>query len=237
MSQKPMLPKNTNSLGLKLGILFFLLLLSGIPRLYVGGLISERRDYENTALLSVTQGARLLDNVRSEARRLQDIAEKLLELASLETGDRVLQDEDFDLALLVDEVADAFATQARTLGVTITVESPESLPRRGERFLIWRALANLVQNALDFSPTGGRVTLRVTERGVEVTDEGPGIPEFAQMRVTERFFSMERPRTGRKSSGLGLSFVQEVMRIHRGELRIESGGKEPPSGTKSALNW
>lgn len=56
MSQKPMLPKNTNSLGLKLGILFFLLLLSGIPRLYVGGLISERRDYENTALLSVTQG-------------------------------------------------------------------------------------------------------------------------------------------------------------------------------------
>lgn len=187
--------------------------------------------------LAASDRARLLDNVRSEARRLQDIAEKLLELASLETGDRVVQDEDFDLALLVDEVADAFTTQARTLGVTIVVESPESLPRRGERFLIWRALANLVQNALDFSPAGGRVTLRVTERGVEVTDEGPGIPEFAQMRVTERFFSMERPRTGRKSSGLGLSFVQEVMRIHRGELRIESGGKEPPSGTKSALNW
>lgn len=178
----------------------------------------------------------LLNNIRSEALRLQDVAEKLLELASLEARDRVLSVEEFDLALLVDEVIESFEVAAQKLNVAIQFTNPPAVPRsvRGERFLIWRALANLVQNALEFAPAGSTVEISLRDSSVHVEDRGPGIPEYALRKVTQRFFSLERPRTGRKSSGLGLSFVDEVMKAHRGRFEISAreGG-----GTTAMLRW
>ncbi len=85
-------------------------------------------------------------------------------------------------------------------------------------------MANLVQNAVEFSPRGGRVELRVraTDREVEfaVEDHGPGIPDYALGRVFERFYSLERPATGRKSTGLGLALVREIAHLHHGEVEL-----------------
>ena len=191
------------------------------------------------ASLGAQDRSKLLSNIRSEARRLQDIAEKLLELASIEARERKIRAETFDLRLLLEEVVDGFEIQARSYGLMLKLDADENLSVTGERFLIWRAAANLVQNAIEFSPDGGEIVLLAKKTGaevsIEVDDKGPGLPDYAVSRATEKFFSLERPRTGKKSSGLGLSFVSEVMRLHRGRLTLEN--RPGQQGTRARLSW
>jgi len=100
----------------------------------------------------------------------------------------------------------------------------------GDAFLLQRALANLVDNAIDFSPPGGRITLEVVGHArsadVVVRDNGPGIPDFAEGKVFEKFYSLARPATAKKSTGLGLSFVKEIVDLHHGRATL----KNHPSG-------
>jgi two-component system, OmpR family, sensor histidine kinase CreC len=84
----------------------------------------------------------------------------------------------------------------------------------------------LVQNAIDFSPGGARIAVTCTKNGdmidLRIDDEGPGIPEFARPRVFEKFFSLERPETGKKSTGLGLNFAKEVALLHGGTVDVNN---------------
>ncbi|MES2962923.1 MAG: two-component system sensor histidine kinase CreC [Bdellovibrionota bacterium] len=179
----------------------------------------------------------LLGNVKSEARRLHDIAERLLELASLEARDRKIKREDFDLSLVLEEVVESFEIAANARKVKLVLMCPDGLQVAAERFLLWRAAANLVQNAIDFSNDGGVVEIEAKQDAggvtVSVSDRGVGIPEYALARVKERFFSLERPTSGKKSSGLGLSFVAEVMRAHGG--RFDIGARPDGPGTTASL--
>ena len=94
----------------------------------------------------------------------------------------------------------------------------------GDPLLVHLAVSNLLQNAIDFSPERGRIGVIAKQVGdkveICVDDEGPGIPEFAQARVFEKFFSLERPDTGKKSTGLGLNFVKEVAALHGGSVDV-----------------
>ena len=87
-----------------------------------------------------------------------------------------------------------------------------------------QALANLLDNALDFTPPGGvlRWSAQVQGEFLELClfNQGEPIPEYALPRLTERFYSLPRPISGRKSTGLGLNFVQEVVSLHGGTLRV-----------------
>jgi two-component system sensor histidine kinase CreC len=87
-------------------------------------------------------------------------------------------------------------------------------------------VSNLVQNAIDFSPAQGRIGVTAEKVGdrIElcVDDEGPGIPEFAHSRIFEKFFSLERPDTGKKSTGLGLNFVKEAAALHGGSVDVKN---------------
>jgi len=108
--------------------------------------------------------------------------------------------------------------------VQVGNQVPAGLQVLGERFLLRQALSNLLDNALDFTPPGG--VLRWSARGegeqlwVCLFNSGPEIPDYALPRLTERFYSLPRPNTGRKSTGLGLNFVEEVMKLHGGTLQI-----------------
>jgi two-component system sensor histidine kinase CreC len=108
--------------------------------------------------------------------------------------------------------------------VKIDLDVPERLTLTGNAFLLHQALENLVQNAIEFSPAGGTVKVAViTDRDqvtMSVTDEGPGIPDYALGRLFERFYSLARPDTGKKGTGLGLNFVREVAKSHGGTIRV-----------------
>jgi two-component system sensor histidine kinase CreC len=91
---------------------------------------------------------------------------------------------------------------------------------------IHQALSNLIQNTIDFSPAQGKIelTAQVEKRTVNfvVEGRGPGIPDYAKERVFEKFFSLQRPNTGKKSTSLGLNLVREVAVIHKGKVRLEN---------------
>jgi len=102
---------------------------------------------------------------------------------------------------------------------------PLGLVVQGDAFLLRQALGNLIDNALAFSPENAHVQVTAQREGESlrlcVSDDGPGIPDYARERVFERFYSLARPATGHRSSGLGLPFVREVARLHGGEITLE----------------
>lgn len=171
---------------------------------------------------------RFVRNIGTESVRMRETVDRLLELSSLEGRARLSSLAQVDLGSVVRILVEALSGIAEARGVSLLMDGEASC--RGEEFLLERALRNLLANALDFAPEGSeiRVDLR-TENGhavVEVSDRGPGVPDYARTKVFERFYSLPRPGGGRKSSGLGLPFVREVARLHGGfaELRDREGG-------------
>lgn len=112
--------------------------------------------------------------------------------------------------------------QLAAKNITLTVV-PSSLTVAADAALLEQALGNLLDNAIDFTLENGTIVLsahsqedRVT---IQVSDNGSGIPDFALPRIFERFYSLPR-ENGHKSSGLGLAFVSEVARLHRGDVTL-----------------
>jgi two-component system sensor histidine kinase CreC len=174
--------------------------------------------------MSEEDRARFLGNVDRESGRLQDVIERMLELASLE-GRRELRDVcEVDMAALAAETVAGLHDTAAARQVALRCEAAGPCPVRGERFLLRQSIVNLVQNALDFTPAGGTVSVAVQPepKGVRLTveDTGPGVPAYALDRVFERFYSLPRPSTGRKSTGLGLPFVRQVAELHGGTATL-----------------
>jgi signal transduction histidine kinase len=151
------------------------------------------------------------------------VFQALLRIAEIEAGSRRAAFAGVDLAPLLADVADLYGPLAEEKGITLSVQAPDRLPTYGDRELIQQAVANLVDNAVKFSPPAGAVTLsaQTTPAGVEiaVADQGPGIPEAERERAGERFFRGEKARNT-PGSGLGLALVQAVAQLHGGSLRL-----------------
>jgi two-component system, OmpR family, sensor histidine kinase CreC len=147
----------------------------------------------------------------------------MLELSSLESRRELHDVEDVDMKALLDDVVTAMAASFEKGGVTLETHA-EGCRVRGERFLLRQALVNVLQNALEFTPRGGSVAVAVTLDGAGVTvtvdDTGPGVPDYALGKVFERFYSLPRPASGRKSTGLGLTFVKEAVALHNGSVGL-----------------
>ena len=179
---------------------------------------------------------RFTGNVEEQVRRAQDLVERMLELSGLERRRALQHRETILLAQLADAVREEMAPLATRRDVELFVDVDPELAVSGDRFLLQRALANLVLNAIEFSPREATVTVDAHDvRGrIELTvwDHGPGLPEFARERVFEKFFSLPRPDTGRKGTGLGLAFVREVATQHGGGARLAN---HPAGGAVATL--
>jgi two-component system sensor histidine kinase CreC len=181
--------------------------------------------------LPAQEHARFARNVQSQGARLTEMIDKLLALSTVEQQGWLQKQEPIAVTRLLADVGEIIAPVARSQGIELCVVSPPTgLTVAGDLFLLRQALLNLVENAVAFAPSGSVVELKAdaVEGGIRFTvaDRGPGIPDFATARVFDRFYSLARPRTGDRSSGLGLPFVREVATLHRGQasLRNREGG-------------
>jgi two-component system sensor histidine kinase CreC len=168
--------------------------------------------------------ARFLANIRTESDRIQDIVDRLLELAALEKQRGLRDVQDIRCADLIAEVVDTVASLGAQRRIGLRVDCPDEIVVSGDRFLLHRALVNLVQNAIEFSPDTAEVEVGVRadryEAVITIADRGAGIPDYALKKVWERFYSLPRAN-GRKGTGLGLSFVREIAELHRGSVALE----------------
>ena len=146
-----------------------------------------------------------------------------MRIAEIEAGSRRSLFARVDLAPLLAEIADLYEVVAEEQSITLRSSVPQTVPIYGDRAMIQQAIANLVDNAVKFSPPDGTVELRASVSDmvlVSVTDHGPGIPAFERNKATQRFYRGETARST-PGSGLGLSLVQAVAVLHDGALRLE----------------
>jgi signal transduction histidine kinase len=130
------------------------------------------------------------------------------------------------LAPLIREAADLYEPIAENKGVILRVEAPDGAAVHGDRDLLFEAVANLVDNAVKFTPEGGRVELALLhqdgEAVIRVSDTGPGIPEIEREAVTQRFYRSDKSRNI-KGLGLGLSMVAAIIKLHGFRFSISAG--------------
>ncbi len=172
------------------------------------------------------------------SQRLGRLITDLFDLTTLESEDRQLHTEPFSLAELVQDVAQRFRAMADEKGLSLEIDIPlNASPVDGDIGLIERVLANLTENAIKYTPSGGRIDLGVQggagRISVRVRDTGIGIPAEELPRVFERSYRVGKERGGggdggRDGAGLGLAIAKRIVELHGGVLLVES---EPGTGT------
>lgn len=186
--------------------------------------------------LPAAERARFLSNIQSETRRVQDLVDRMLELSELEVRRALPERAPVALAPMLRTILESLGALVSQKALRTELDTSDELLVQGDAFLLHLALSNLVKNAVEFSPHGGCIRVRCeradAELRVVVEDEGPGIPAYAKDRVFERFYSLERPDTGRKSTGLGLNFVKEIAALHRGRVAIDN---RPEGGLRACF--
>jgi len=182
--------------------------------------------------------ARFVANIARETQRIQELVDRMMELTALESRKSLDAAAPVALRALAAEVAASATPTAQARGLVVDVLPGDDDPVVvGDAFLLQRALANLVDNAIDFAPRGSRITIEVVAHArscdLVVRDRGPGIPDFAEGKVFEKFYSLARPATAKKSTGLGLSFVKEIADLHRGRATLKN---QPGGGAVATLS-
>ena len=170
--------------------------------------------------------------VVEQSERLQRLIDRLLELSKLEQRQHAETAAPIALSDCAERAIAQCAARAHQRGITLALTG-EGASGAWEAELVTLAIGNLLDNAIDFSPQGSTVQVRLDGPTVTVQDQGPGVPDFALARLGERFFTTARPDGTRSGSGLGLAIVQRVMALHGGRLAIENTAP----GLRASLQW
>ena len=167
-----------------------------------------------------------LSVLHAEAQRLTQIVEDLFTLTRADAGQYPISPKAFYLDELVGECVHATRSLALAKNITLTAETGEELPVRADEALLRRMILNLLDNAIKYTPKGGRVKVSCeraeSEYALSVSDTGPGIPAELQGKVFERFFRADTARTRSEGdgvgAGLGLSIARWIAEAHQGRL-------------------
>jgi signal transduction histidine kinase len=208
--------------------------------------LTRMRAKLEVALLDAEAGkaepVQALETALSEADGLLKTFNTVLAIARLEAAGQAPNQAVFDAAGLAADLAELYEYSAEEHGIDFAAEVQKQLPMMGSREFVAQALANLIDNALKYTPEGGAVMLRARRKSsgeieFSVTDTGPGVPDEDRARVVQRFVRLENSRS-EPGSGLGLSLVAAVAAAHGGRLELDEGpgvvdGKGP--GLRVAL--
>ncbi len=173
------------------------------------------------------QQKRFLANIRNETNRLKQFIDRLLKLASVEKKQALEKIESINLHHLIKEQIESKTSLLQTKQLKINFnESEESFLMQGELFLVQQAISNLLDNAIDFAMSESTIEIELTKNAknlfLSIQNQGDSIPVYAKDRLFERFYSLPRPLSGQKSTGLGLSFVKEVALLHSGTIELHN---------------
>lgn len=161
--------------------------------------------------------ARIIRNTQNQ----QQLIAKLLELARLENSDHLATIQPIFLAALCQQAIQDHQTTAQAKQLTLQLHSSANPQLQGDPMLLRQAISNLITNALDFATPRSIIHLNLAPSALHISNQGDLIPDYALAKIPQRFYSLPRAN-GRRSSGLGLNFVSEIMRLHGGRLVLQN---------------
>lgn len=165
----------------------------------------------------------LIDQNISEADQLLATFNALLRIAQIESGSRLSHHIQVNLATLVQDAAELYEALAEDKQQQLVLELANDVTIYGDRDLLFQALANLLDNAVKYTPSRGQISVTLTSptefAEILIVDTGPGIPQEAREQVFERFFRLETSRNT-PGNGLGLSLVAAVAKLHHSQIEL-----------------
>lgn len=193
--------------------------------------LAQIRLFTETILLgratSLAERDRWLGVISRETRRLGDLLENVLIFAQLDADRTQLEMERTDLGELVEEIVESYVPVAEQKGMRLLADAPSGIVVTVDPRAMRQVVVNLLDNALKYGPTGQLVRVDVTRSGEEaelaVEDGGEGIPPESRRRLFEPFVRLGRFAGTTAGSGIGLSVVRDIVRLHSGRIRVEDG--------------
>jgi two-component system, OmpR family, sensor histidine kinase SenX3 len=181
---------------------------------------------------------RFAEKMLTESHRLANMVGELIDLSRLQGGERLPDLEAVDVDHVVAEALSRYKVAADNADIAVTTDAPTGYRVLGDQSLLVTAIANLVSNAIAYSPNGSPVSISRRRRGrnieISVTDRGIGIAREDQERVFERFFRVDKARSrATGGTGLGLAIVKHVAANHNGSIRLWS---QPGTGSTFTLS-
>ncbi len=165
-----------------------------------------------------------LENIRRETSRSERLVRDLVQLAELERKPHLENKRIVDLTKLCRELADETRPRLAEKNLTLETHLNEDIRITRDSMVLKLAINNLLSNAIGFSPDGGIITLTLKKADqnaiLTVDDQGPGLPDYALNRAFEHFYSLPRPGTDHKGTGLGLPLVSEAVHLHGGTATL-----------------
>ncbi len=190
--------------------------------------------------MSEKDRARFYDNLKSSNRRMAKLVERMLSLAQLEGRTELSAVEEFDLVATINRLIDERKALAEQRDIKIKSVLTKDALIKGDQILLGQAIANLLDNALRFANANSVILVELftntQEHKIAISNAGEPIPEYALDKVFDRFFSLPSkhgPTSNTKSTGLGLSFVREIMKLHEGSVRLSN----TKVGVIAVLEW
>ena len=178
--------------------------------------------------MSDAQRKRFIENILDSNKHMDLLVNRLLDLSRIERRETLKAIEPVNILQIVNNVLKA-PSRAKNISdkdLNIVLEINNKSLINAEKILLEQAIGNIVNNALDFSPKSGTITIKVSETNTAISiivlDDGPGIPPHVLSKLFTRFFSVSRPDTGVRGNGLGLRFVRKIMQLHGGEVTLQN---------------
>ncbi|MBV9523933.1 MAG: HAMP domain-containing histidine kinase, partial [Alphaproteobacteria bacterium] len=175
-----------------------------------------------------------IDGALDDIDRVSDIFNAILRLAEIDAGVRRSGFASVDLVAIVAEIVELYGPVAEERGIAVTSEIGGHPIIAGDRSLIAQAVGNLIDNALKYTPRGGALSVRIPpgeDAAIIIADNGPGMSESERGQATKRFYRGDASR-GTPGTGLGLSLVAAVAKLHGGRLELADNAP----GVKATLS-
>jgi len=194
-------------------------------RMYIDSLFHEDEKPKRKRSISTLQA------IARETDSLLWIMQEMLDLSMIESGQAIVRMVDVPLRGLVEEAIERMEEQASAKDLRVVHDVSKKIWVWCDWDQIRRVLMNLIHNAIKWSPKGGTISINVVNGGedvkIQVSDDGPGVPDDQVERIFERFYQVDSSRSGHEGTGLGLAICKHIVEAHGGEIWAEGNSQKP----------